>query len=192
MFRPGLGRPGLARLAMMGPLLAPLLALSACGGNTNYARTFGLSRDAPDEFTVTTRAPLSMPPEFALRPPTPGEDRPQELSQRQQAADTLVPSAALTNGGGPMSPGQEAILQQAGPAAPANIRGQVDQAAIAAASPTLTERLMFWKSTQPGTVVDPSKETQRLQQNAALGQSPLVGNTPIIQKPNSGFLGNLF
>ena len=40
-----------------------LLLLVGCGENT--ARSLGFIRDAPDEFRVTTRAPLSMPPDMA-------------------------------------------------------------------------------------------------------------------------------
>jgi hypothetical protein len=171
-------------------LLALLLPLAACGGDGNVARTFGISRDTPDEFRVTTRAPLSMPPDFTLRPPTPGVSRPQEMSQRAQAEATLIPDSALARGPAPTTPGQQALLQQAGPPPPANIRTQVD--ASANIDRSLTDRLMFWKSPSQGTVVDASKETQRLRENAALGQSPLVGDTPIIQKKASGFLGSLF
>ena len=51
--------PALAALA-----LAALLP--ACGDST--ARTLGLVRDAPDEFQVTTRAPLSLPPDMTTLP----------------------------------------------------------------------------------------------------------------------------
>ena len=50
--------------------LAPLLllpVLAACSSNTNDVRTFALLRDAPDESRVTTRAPLSMPPDTPWR-----------------------------------------------------------------------------------------------------------------------------
>jgi hypothetical protein len=40
--------------------------LAGCGQDT--ARTLGLTRDAPDEFQVTTRAPLSMPPSLGQLP----------------------------------------------------------------------------------------------------------------------------
>ena len=97
------------------------LALAGCGSGSDISRTFGLTRDAPDEFQVTTRAPLSMPPDYALRPPRPGAPRPQELSSRDAAEATLAPQAAL---GGPTqdgtaSPGQSALLSAAGPPAPA-------------------------------------------------------------------------
>lgn len=172
--------------------LTLLLGLAGCGGDLE--RTLGLTRDAPDEFTVTTRAPLSMPPDYTLSPPRPGASRPQELSAQQAAEAALVPGAAL--GGppaGPESVGQQALVQQAGPPAPADIRDKINQEAqLDTPRRGLTERLMFWRNAaEPGTPLDPAAESQRLRENAALGQPPTVGQTPIIQdkKPSSGFLG---
>src|ERR1700742_186662 len=105
-----------------------LLLLGGCSGD-GLARTFGLTRDAPDEYTVTTRAPLSMPPDYNLRPPRPGQARPQEQSEREQAAEALVPQLALGTPQGNVSPGQAALLEKPGPAAPASIRAQVDREA---------------------------------------------------------------
>jgi hypothetical protein len=172
-------------------LLPLTLTLAGCGSDVE--RTFGLTRDAPDEFTVTTRAPLSMPPDYQLTPPRPGASRPQELSAQQAAEAALAPGAALAAPAGPQSPGQQALVTQAGPTAPADIRDK-----IAAEEPLdqphqgLTAKLMFWKDKpQPGAPLDPAAESQRLRENAALGQPPTVGQTPIIQdkKPSSGFLG---
>lgn len=47
-------------------VLAALLALSACG-NINR-ETLGLDKKAPNEFMVSTKAPLTMPPEADLNP----------------------------------------------------------------------------------------------------------------------------
>jgi len=94
--------------------LSGVLLLGACSGD-ELTRTFGLTRDAPDEFQVTTRAPLSMPPDFTLRPPRPGASRPQEMSQSQQAEAALVPDVALnppTRAAN--SPGQQALVSAAG------------------------------------------------------------------------------
>src|SRR5665213_3042937 len=102
-------------------LIAPasiVVLLSGCG-NSSLTRTFELTRDSPDEFTVVTRAPLSMPPDFSLRPPQPGAERPQEQSDRSLAESALVPESAL---GGPavgMTPGQAALVRDAGGGAPA-------------------------------------------------------------------------
>jgi hypothetical protein len=173
--------------------LVSVLSLAACGGD-ELSRTFGLTRDAPDEFTVTTRAPLSMPPDLALRPPRPGASRPQELSERRQAEAALAPQTALATGDGANSPGQQAILGAAGPAAPRDIRNQVDaDAQLDTSGRGFTDRLMFWRSPQtPGTVVDASRESQRLRQNAALGQPAEDGATPIIQRRRPGLLDSLF
>src|SRR3954469_24670937 len=43
--------------------------LSGCDALRNAA---GLTKKSPDEFAVTTKAPLVIPPDFNLRPPTPG------------------------------------------------------------------------------------------------------------------------
>ena len=52
---------------------------------------------------------------------------------------------------------------------------------------------MFWKAAPPpGTAVDPVRESARLRQNAALGQSESAGDTPIIQKPKTGFFDSIF
>ncbi len=174
--------------------LACVLALPACGGD-ELTRTFGLSRDAPDEFQVTTRAPLSMPPNLALRPPSPGATRPQEMTQRQQAEATLVPDAVLaTQPGAGLTPGQQALVSAAGPAAPANIRDRVDnEAALDTPSRSLTDRLLFWQPAPlPGTQVDPVRENQRLRENAALGQPTVVGDTPIIQRRRQGLFSSIF
>src|ERR1043165_2260549 len=43
--------------------------LSGCDSLRNAA---GLTKKSPDEFAVTTKAPLVIPPDFNLRPPLPG------------------------------------------------------------------------------------------------------------------------
>jgi len=175
--------------------LLAVCAIALGGCNTDkLGRTFGFVRDAPDEFTVTTRAPLAMPPTFALQPPTPGVPRPQEQSEREKAEQALVPQMALGAPPADSSPGQQALVQAAGPPAPAGIRTKVDQDALAARpSEGFVDKLMFWrKPTQPGIVVDPQKEGQRLRENAALGQSQETGDTPIIQPKQQGWLEGIF
>ena len=88
---------------------------------------------------MTTRAPLAMPPSFALPPPRPGATRPQEQSERTKAEQALVPQMAL-GGRRRQSPGQQALVQAAGPPVARGIRAEVDQEAAASgrrrASPT--------------------------------------------------------
>ena len=173
-------------------VLPCVLALAACSGD-ELTRTFGLTRDAPDEFQVTTRAPLSMPPDFNLRPPRPGATRPQELTQQQQAEAALVPDTVLNPAARTNSPGQSALVAAAGRPAPANIRAEVDnESALDTPSRSFTDRLMFWQPAPlPGTQVDPAREAARLRQNAALGQTADAGDTPIIQRKRQGILSSL-
>jgi hypothetical protein len=170
-----------------------MVLLGGCSGD-KLARTFGLTRDAPDEYTVTTRAPLSMPPDYNLRPPRPGAARPQEQSERQQAQEALVPQTALDIPQNSMSPGQAALVQQAGPAAPSDIRRRVDQdARLANDNDSFVDKVLYWRKPDTQHVqIDAQKESQRLRENAALGESPDVGQTPIIQQKKSGWFTNLF
>ena len=170
-------------------LAAPVLVLlSGCGGDT--ARSFGFTRDAPDEFQVTTRAPLSLPPSLGELPtPRPGAVRPQELSQRQAAESALSPGAALT-GSTPArkTSGEAALLSQAGRPVNDNIRRQVDEESLKldTADRGLADKLIFWKTPeQPGITLDSKREAQRLRENSALGREATEGETPIVQRTQS-------
>lgn len=172
---------------------AALLTSAAC---SDLTRTMGFTRDAPDEFTVTTRAPLAMPPSYELPPPQPGMPRPQESSQTAQAQEALVPAAALASEApaqGGDSLGQEALVKQAGPPAPPRIRQMVNAEAVKDDQPeSVTDRLMFWRDKpQPGTVVDAEREAQRIRENAALGQPVIDGDTPIVQPKRKSVLGSI-
>ncbi|GIX09661.1 DUF3035 domain-containing protein [Elioraea sp.] len=176
-------------------LAAPLLA--ACGGDA--ARTFGFTRDPPDEFQVQTRAPLSVPPEFSLRPPRPGAPRPQEPSAREQAQGILVARTVTPTQPLPpraeTSPGEAALLAAAGPPPPPDLRDRIeaDNALIAERNRSFVDALMFWRSPRdPGVAVDPTREAQRLREAAALGRAPTEGETPIIQRRRRGLLEGLF
>lgn len=169
-------------------LLSPILLAGLVGGcGSDLSRTFGVTRDVPDEFTVTTRAPLSMPPDLTLRPPRPGEHRPQEQTASESAEATLSPETALNSPTAQASAGQSALIAAAGGPAPADTRQKVErEAALDAPNRSLTDKLMFWrKAPLPGVVVDPTKESARLRENAALGQNVDTGDTPIIQKAKS-------
>lgn len=82
------------------PLLMLAPALAACGGS----RT-------PNELAISRQAPLVVPPDFNLRPPRPGDPRPQEIDAQSQAIDALFgPGVQLP----PRTPGEQALLNAAG------------------------------------------------------------------------------
>ncbi len=159
------------------------MTIAGCSSQ-QIERNFGLVRDAPDEYTVTTRAPLSMPPEEQLSAPEPGAPRPQEQSTRMQALETLAPDVAIQGTGGGDSPGQSALVQSAGKNAAEPIgagRGELDRPGSG-----FVDELMFWHGGKAGSVVDAPAEKRRLEENAALGRPPTDGATPTIKASTSG------
>lgn len=166
-------------------VLLPLLALAACGPDTS--RSLGLTRDAPDEFQVTTRAPLSMPPSLGDLPrPRPGASRPQEMTASQQAQAILTPGTSASRAPGV---GEQALLGSAGRGAGPDIRNRVDEESLRLerTDRNVVDRVLFWREQQPpGIPVDPARESQRLRENAALGRDPVEGETPVIQPQRRG------
>jgi hypothetical protein len=185
------------------PVLRPLIPVAllalALGGCEETRKSIGWDKNPPDEFRIVTRAPLSVPPEFALRPPAPGAPRPQEGTTIDHAR------GAVTGGRAPARPAQPAAGQSAGEAAllsrvgadrldPA-IRSTVDReaAALADADRGFTDRLIFWRQADPpGSVVDAERETRRLRENQALGRPASEGDTPIVRRRQRGLLEGIF
>ena len=59
------------------------------GGCNNWKQTLGIEPVSPDEFAVESRAPLTIPPDYNLRPPEPGAARPQEASIASKAQGVI-------------------------------------------------------------------------------------------------------
>ncbi len=173
--------------------VAAAVLLAGCGGGVK--QSLGIAKRAPDEFSVVTRAPLTMPPDYGLRPPRPGERRPQEPVLRSQARSVLMQNGASGDiasaapgaaGIGGITPGDSALLARAGSSeVPDDIRSRIDResAELDADDRNFIERMMFWREMPPpGDVVDARKESQRLQENAALGRGTTDGETPRIER----------
>ena len=192
------------------PLALAVLA-PAVAGCSSTKEMLGLTKRSPDEFQVVSRAPLSMPPDYSLRPPTPGAPRPQEGTTTEQAkrivtgvdgtsAGALSPDQIPPIGEGTQitteSAGESAFLQSASlNGIDPNIRKQVDEetAIDQDDSASFLDDLIFWRQPEPyGTVVDPVAEQKRLQENQALGQPTATGETPIIERKKQGLLEGLW
>ena len=89
---------GRGRVAVSVLCLAGSLLIAGC---TDFKKTVGLEPTLPDEFAVESRAPLTIPPDFDLRPPSPGAPRPQEKASNQQAKQAIEQA-------GPGEPGKQA------------------------------------------------------------------------------------
>jgi len=147
-------------------------ALSGCGGSVG--ETLGMGKRAPDEFQVVRRAPLILPPDYALRPPQPG-------SAPSQQQDTAAQAQALLTGrprpAGPtaQSAGEVALLDQS------QVRGDPDiREVLVAENQDLVNldegRFLFILSWQrrrmeqrQEPVIDPVAESQRLAAGEATG-----------------------
>jgi Protein of unknown function (DUF3035) len=190
-------------LAILVPLVL-IAPLGACSGALSGLKsTLGLEKQAPDEFGVVARAPLSLPPDYGLRPPKAGALRPQDTTPTAAARNTVFHAGEKDGGTASLPVAQEgrtvgevALLQQAGAgSADPNIRRIVSQenSRLLEADRDLIDRLIFWRKPEPpGIVVDPAKEAQRLRQNLADGKPTTEGETPIIERKKKALLEGLF
>ncbi|CAN5294663.1 DUF3035 domain-containing protein [soil metagenome] len=148
------------------------LTLGACG---SLKQGIGLTKVVPDEFVTVSTAPLSVPPEFGLRPPAPGQPRPQELAPESAARQILLGQRqAITR-----TPGETALVNAAGAdRADPLARYVVDDefGDLAHKEESFADRVLFWRhdnvATQAPTVsqtaagavtIDAATEAARLQ-----------------------------
>lgn len=173
------------------------------GGCGDTKELLGQGKRPPDEFAVYSRAPLSLPPDYALRPPAPGTTRPQNVMPRDTAKQALIGEQFNTQAGGAssvegvgVSPGTQVLLERTGALdADPEIRTQVNSetSILAEEDQSFTERLMFWGTpTEYGTVVDPVQEARRIHENQALGQPITDGETPTIERKRRALLEEIF
>jgi hypothetical protein len=170
-----------------------VLALSAC---QNVKRELGVGRNSPDEFMVVKRAPLSLPPDYTLRPPSSDYVSPASEITDQARTAVLGSSAAPAKAGS----GEEILMEKLGVAA-ANpeIRSIINQenGYIALENRTLTDKLIFWQNDpaieekMPASVVNPSKETARIKKNEEEGKPVNDGDVPVIEK-KKGTIDKIF
>lgn len=187
------------RLPGIGWLAAGLVCAAALSGCDSARSAFGISKQSPDEFAVVTRAPLTLPPDYGLRPPRPGAARPHETDVKDTARDLLVANKESPSGprGAPnVSRAESALLAraEATDVDPA-IRAAVDRESsiLTSQNEEFLDRILFWvEKPPPGTVVDANKESQRLRENAALGNTPTTGRTVQIDRKPKGWLEGLF
>jgi Protein of unknown function (DUF3035) len=162
-------------------LLSGAAALAGCN---SASRALGVAKVTPDEFRVVTKAPLVVPPDYSLRPPSPGEPRPQELQPESAARVALLGQQQ----GEDRSEGERMLVSRAGgDKADPLVRYVVDDefGAIAHKDKSFADWVMFWRKGKPAaeptdaaiaantsTPVDPATEATRIQ--------GLTGDQPVI------------
>lgn len=172
-------------------LVASAVLLTACG---SVREDLGLGRSPPDEFAVIDRPPLSIPPDFGLRPPVPGAPRPQDVDASVHANSALFGNSDTTkNNARPMSPAEKALLEQTGgDKASDDIRATInsESSEVVEADPHLLDKLLWWKKdAAAGTTVDATAESERIKEAKDKGEPLNKSATPVIEKDKSGWLG---
>jgi Protein of unknown function (DUF3035). len=170
-------------------VILAIAALSAVGlaGCQSTQKALGMSKVTPDEFRVVTKAPLVVPPDYALRPPAPGEPRPQELQPESAARNALLGQREAEL----RSDGEKLLVAKAGAErADPLIRYVVDDefGDVAHKEKSFADKVMFWKKGEPAPAVppgetvdpniDPAAEAERL--------AKLTGGKPIIIQREGG------
>lgn len=179
----------LAAAALWTGLGAALFASAGCAA---AGKALGVEKVTPDEFRVVSKAPLVVPPDYALRPPAPGEPRPQELAPESQARLALMGRNDAAR-----SQGENLLAEKAGATrADPLIRYVVDDefGDVTHKDRSFADRVLFWKKdSAPATPVnkdataaattdapvDPAAEAAKVKS--------LTGDQPItIQKAKPG------
>ena len=167
-----------------------LIGAAGLAGCHSASKALGMSKVSPDEFRIVTKAPLTLPPDFALRPPTPGQPRPQEL-QPESAARVALEGERQ---GEVRSEGEKLLVTKAGgDKADPLIRYVVDDdfGAIAHKDKGFADWVMFWRAGKPAseavtgaadantaTPVDPTVEANRIK--------GLTGGQPVVIARKTG------
>ncbi len=195
-----------------GLLFLPLM-LAACESGS-VQETLGLSREAPDEFTVVSRPPLTVPPEFTLRPPRPGEAPlgtaadaqarslltgkpassvlvdPNKLQEPTvDTAVTPVVTSDVVSGGG------ASLLKRAGAnAADESIREKLSVDAKTPADTSNAESLLDQLSgaEKREPTVDAKQEAERLRSNKDAGKPMTEGEVPVEKQGTESLLDRIF
>ena len=104
--------------------------MTGCG---DFRRAIGMDRIGPDEFAVESRAPLTIPPEFDLRPPQPGAPRPQEATAAEKARKVIDTA-------GPGEPGKQATFALQAP--DGKLPGTTADPSLAVGDQSLAQKLL--------------------------------------------------
>ena len=159
---------------------------AAVSGCSSTSKALGMNKVTPDEFRVVAKAPLVVPPDYSLRPPAPGEPRPQELQPESAARVAMFGQSAAAG----LSEGERLLIEKAGAEkADPLVRYVIDDefGDLAHKDKSFADTVMFWRKDKPRvadtrlasaegtpTPVDPAEAAAQLKK--------LTGDKPVIIK----------
>jgi hypothetical protein len=161
-----------------------LIAAVGLVGCQSTRKALGMNKVTPDEFRVVTKAPLVVPPDYALRPPAPGKPRPQELQPESAARNALLGAREAET----RTDGEKLLVAKAGAdKADPLIRYVVDDefGDVAHKEKGFADKVMFWRSDKTAdpaapavvadntsTPIDAAAEQERI--------AKLTGGKPVV------------
>lgn len=170
-------------------LAGVLVATAGLAGCQSAQKALGMSKVTPDEFRIVTKAPLVVPPDYSLRPPAPGEPRPQELQPESAARNALLGQREAET----RSDGEKLLVAKAGAdRADPLVRYVVDDefGDISHKEKNFADKVMFWKKDAAPDAPKAALDGSETQVDAAAEQeriAKLTGNkSVIIQREGKG------
>ncbi len=166
-------------------VLLSILCVMAATGCSDVKSNLGLDRPAPDEFRVMSRAPLTLPPDFNLRPPAPGAEQLAAKSPETIAKESLIGARAENNSA--ISAEESKLLELTGAAnADPTIRATVDRETqqLIDANTSILGKIRNFDPQAP--VVDAAAERERIEKNKAAGLPVNTGDTPMVKPRKKG------
>ena len=173
-------------------LITGVITLSALalGGCTQTTKALGITKNAPNEFNILTKAPLVIPPEYNLRPPQVGVSTAENNYSQKAAREALVGDIDAAE----PTRGEIVLMSKAGVgSANQEIRLEIDgQNSVERKTSDFTDRVLFWRDGRvvnpDGSPLDNEVEAKRLQSiNAATGG----GEVEITRRPGGAKLPGL-
>src|SRR3954468_11026138 len=146
------------------------LCATVLSGCDTLRQAAGLNKKSPDEFAVTTKAPLVIPPDFNLRPPMPGAPPANTLDPSSNAEIALFsnadPQTVAAGMRGNYTNGEKMLLanakaQRADPSIRARLNAD-QRAAVQNADRSFTDKLLATSATpDTGRAVNADAEVNK-------------------------------
>jgi len=149
--------------------LALGVGLSGCGGGESVGEALGYAQSGPDEMTVIKRPPLTVPPDFNLRPPRPNEPQSNADAASNAARNTLIgPSSEVAP---KTSNDVKTALVKASP----SVNGADDAAEVPSEATAVEQRY------QKSPPIIPAEEQAA---EAPADEPPSAGQTALLSRTN--------
>jgi hypothetical protein len=161
-----------------------------------------MDKSAPDEFAVTTKAPLVIPPDYNLRPPRPGAVPTNQVEPTEAAEDALFgndPASIAAQLPSTYSESEKLLLasakvQDVDPQIRQHLAS--DHKSMLGADDSFTNDILFWQKPKAdtGQPLDADKEARKIDEKKA-GQTPAAqgaANPPPPQQEDRGWLDGWF